>query len=149
MILFYLTICSHASIFSDFRRAYVTVQTRSLHLLQKTVRICKLGQKNLPLAEGDLEWADSVTGKPKAELLRAYCTNCSRSCLAQEIEIYVISWYRFTSPSPRKHPPRLPPGTAWYTGYSKRPSLRSVPGGFPAQRSYRHAPPGSHPPAGW
>ena len=35
----------------------------------KTVRICKLGQKNLPLAEGDLEWADSVTGKPKAELL--------------------------------------------------------------------------------
>ena len=33
----------------------------------KAVRICKLGQKNLPLAEGDLEWADSVTGKPKAE----------------------------------------------------------------------------------
>ena len=29
-----------------------------------------MGQKNLPLAEGDLEWADSVTGKPKAELLR-------------------------------------------------------------------------------
>ena len=41
----------------------------------KAVRICKLGQKNLTLAEGDLEklsfaqWADSVTGKPKAELL--------------------------------------------------------------------------------
>ena len=29
-----------------------------------------MGQKNLPLAEGDLEWADSVTGKPKAELLQ-------------------------------------------------------------------------------
>ena len=46
----------------------------------KAVRICKLGQKNLPLAEGDLEklsfaqWADSVTGKPKAELLRYPCT---------------------------------------------------------------------------
>ena len=38
----------------------------------KAVRICKLGQKNLPLAEGDLEWADSVTGKPKAELLHAF-----------------------------------------------------------------------------
>ena len=35
----------------------------------KAVRICKLGQKNLPLAEGDLEWTDSVTVKPKAELL--------------------------------------------------------------------------------
>ena len=46
----------------------------------KAVRICKLGQKNLPLAEGDLEklsfaqWVDSVTGKPKAELLRYPCT---------------------------------------------------------------------------
>ena len=29
-----------------------------------------MSQGNLPLAEGDLEWADSVTGKPKAELLR-------------------------------------------------------------------------------
>lgn len=25
---------------------------------------------NLPLTEGDLEWADSVTEKPKAELLQ-------------------------------------------------------------------------------
>ena len=46
----------------------------------KAVRICKLGQKNLPLAEGALEklsfaqWVDSVTGKPKAELLRYPCT---------------------------------------------------------------------------
>ena len=35
----------------------------------KSVKTCKLSQKNLPLAEGDLKWADSVTGKPKAELL--------------------------------------------------------------------------------
>ena len=35
----------------------------------KSVRIYKFGQENLPLAEGGLEWADSVTGKPKAELL--------------------------------------------------------------------------------
>ena len=33
----------------------------------KSVRIYKFGQENLPLAEGGLEWADSVTGKPKAE----------------------------------------------------------------------------------
>ena len=35
----------------------------------KSVKTRKLSQRNLPLAEGDLEWADSVTGKPKAELL--------------------------------------------------------------------------------
>ena len=35
----------------------------------KSVKTCKLSQKNLPLAEGDLKWTDSVTGKPKAELL--------------------------------------------------------------------------------
>ncbi len=28
------------------------------------------GPEFAPLAEGDLEWADSVTGKPKAELLQ-------------------------------------------------------------------------------
>jgi hypothetical protein len=36
----------------------------------KSVKTCKFSQKNLPLAEGDLKWADSVTGKPKAELLQ-------------------------------------------------------------------------------
>ena len=43
----------------------------------KSVKTCKLSQKNLPLAEGDLEWADSVTGKPKAELLPARCAAMS------------------------------------------------------------------------
>ncbi len=42
----------------------------------RAVRTCKSGQKNLPLAAGDLEklsfaqWADSVTEKPQAELLQ-------------------------------------------------------------------------------
>ena len=35
----------------------------------KSVKTCKLSQKNLPFAEGDLKWTDSVTGRPKAELL--------------------------------------------------------------------------------
>ena len=39
-------------------------------LAAKSVRIYKFGQENLPLAEDSLEWADSVTGKPKAELLQ-------------------------------------------------------------------------------
>ncbi len=49
---------------------------RTLHLLQlhfalaKCVRMRKFCQRNLPLATGDLEWADSVTEKPKAELLQ-------------------------------------------------------------------------------
>jgi len=30
--------------------------------------------ETVTLAEGDLEWADSVTGKPKAELLRETVT---------------------------------------------------------------------------
>jgi len=38
----------------------------------KSVKIRKLSQGNLSLAEGDLEWADSVTGKPKAELLQLF-----------------------------------------------------------------------------
>ena len=46
----------------------------------KSVRTGTLGQKNLPLAEGDLEWADSVTGKPKDELLR-------RRYLGQKIQL--------------------------------------------------------------
>ena len=29
-----------------------------------------MSKGNLPLAEGNLEWADSVTVKPKAELLQ-------------------------------------------------------------------------------
>ncbi len=50
--------------------------TQDFAFTAKSVRTGTLGQKNLPLAEGDLEklsfaqWADSVTGKPKAELLR-------------------------------------------------------------------------------
>ena len=36
----------------------------------KSVKTCKLSQKNLPLAEGDLKWTDSVTGRPKAELIQ-------------------------------------------------------------------------------
>ena len=44
----------------------------------KTVRIYKFSQKNLPLAEGDLKWADSVTGKLKAELLRTGEKNCKK-----------------------------------------------------------------------
>ena len=36
----------------------------------QSVKTRKLSQGNLPLAEGDLEWADSVTGQPKVELLQ-------------------------------------------------------------------------------
>ena len=46
-------------------------------LAAKSVKTRKLSQGNLPLAEGDLEWADSVTGKPKAELLRIYTILCN------------------------------------------------------------------------
>ena len=35
------------------------------------MKIRKLSQGNLSLAEGDLEWTDSVTEKPKAELLHS------------------------------------------------------------------------------
>ena len=38
----------------------------------KCVRMRKFCQRNLPLATGDLEWADSVTEKPEAELLRLW-----------------------------------------------------------------------------
>ncbi len=42
-------------------------------LAAKSVETCKLCQEGIcPLAEGDLEWADSVTVKPKAELLRNF-----------------------------------------------------------------------------
>ncbi len=47
-------------------------------LAAKSVETCKLCQEGIcPLAEGDLEWADSVTVKPKAELLRVWslCPN--------------------------------------------------------------------------
>ena len=33
------------------------------------MRTRRFSQENLPLAAGGLEWADSVTGQPKAELL--------------------------------------------------------------------------------
>ena len=49
----------------------------------KSVKTCKLSQKNLPLAEGDLKWTDSVTGKPKAELL-PLITMAAASCLRYE-----------------------------------------------------------------
>ena len=39
-------------------------------MLQSPYKHVNLAKKNLPLTEGDLEWADSVTGKPKAELLQ-------------------------------------------------------------------------------
>ena len=54
-----------ADVLKNQSRKFCNSSAQAFAFTAKAVRICKLGQKNLPLAEGDLEWEDSVTVKPE------------------------------------------------------------------------------------
>ena len=50
-----------------------------------------MSKGNLPLAEGGLEWADSVTVKPKAELLQSGKKNLQKTLYLSVQYAYNIS----------------------------------------------------------
>ena len=64
---------------------------------------------NLPLTEGDLEWADSVTEKPKAELLQYLEFSLHLKIIMKKLLIYMIQFYRrYLSPMKSTKCPYIP-----------------------------------------